>query len=41
MDLSMSSRRGGWRWGIGRGFDRALWPGGRAALGTRLGSGDI
>ena len=27
----MSSRRGeGGRWGIGEGFDRSLWPGGRA-----------
>ena len=29
MHLSMSSRRGGRR-GIGRDFDRSLWPGGRA-----------
>ena len=30
MHLSMSSRRGQGRRGIGRDFDRSLWPGGRA-----------
>ena len=29
MHLSMSSRRGGGGGGIGRDFDRSLWPGGR------------
>ena len=43
--LSMSSRRGGGgggRQGIGRGFDRSLWPGGRAfELSCFPGSRDI